>query len=83
MGVKPTPDEQVERQHGSGLLALAEQWKKVGVATAIAATVFVGGMLVPFAGTGGADQANAAMAPSLMQDEKGYIAIFEKVKCVP
>lgn len=36
------------------------------------------GLLLP--GGGDSSVAMAAMAPSLMQDEKGYISIFEKVR---
>lgn len=56
--------------------AIFSEWKKVTAATAVGLTIFSAGVLMP-AGLG--DAAVAAMAPSLMQDEKGYISIFEKV----
>lgn len=56
--------------------AFFSEWKKVAAATAVGLAIFSGGVLMP-AGSG--DAATASMASSLMQDEKGYISIFEKV----
>lgn len=56
--------------------AIFSEWKKVAAATAVGLAIFSGGILMP-AGPG--DAAMASMASSLMQDEKGYISIFEKV----
>lgn len=53
-------------------------WKKVAAATAVGLTIFGGGFLL----SAPEEQARAAMAPSLMQDEKGYISIFEKVSTI-
>lgn len=57
--------------------AISTEWKKVAAATAVGLAIFGAGVLIP-AGPG--DVAVASMAPSLMQDEKGYISIFEKVR---
>lgn len=55
-------------------------WKRNLVAASVALSVLSGSTWVHPAGTPLAvTHARAAMAPSLMQDEKGYISIFEKV----
>lgn len=64
---------------GGTLEAVLSEWKKVAAATAVGLAIFTGGVLVP-AGEEGV--VGASLAPSLMQDEKGYISIFEKVGCV-
>lgn len=56
-----------------------ERWKKGITATVVAATLLGGSMLLPAPSK---TVAHAAMAPSLMQDEKGYISIFEKVRVI-
>lgn len=68
------------------------EWKRSLVAASVALSIFGGGVLatspaglmMPLqdGGRSSSDVAMAAMAPSLMQDEKGYISIFEKVSCV-
>eukprot|EP00904_Undaria_pinnatifida_P006934 jgi/Undpi1/3370/HiC_scaffold_15.g06743.m1 len=60
---------------GGTLEAVLSEWKKVAAATAVGLAIFTGGVLVP-AGEEGV--VGASLAPSLMQDEKGYISIFEK-----
>lgn len=67
------------------------EWKRSLVAASLALSVFGGSVLttspaglLPLQDGGGRSSgsvAMAAMAPSLMQDEKGYISIFEKVGC--
>lgn len=64
---------------GGGSGDMFSMWKKVTAATAVGLTIFGGGVLMPVPEYGAA---GAAMAPSLMQDERGYISIFEKVSTV-
>lgn len=59
---------------GSG--GIVSAWRKLAAGFAVGLTIFAGGVLMPAPGDG----VGAAMAPSLMQDEKGYISIFEKVR---
>eukprot|EP00752_Nemacystus_decipiens_P008782 g7836.t1 len=62
------------------------EWKRSVVAASIALSIFCGSVLAPSPAAlllqdqarGSNSVAMAAMAPSLMQDEKGYISIFEK-----
>lgn len=67
------------------------EWKRSLVAASVALSIFGGSVLttspgvMPLqdgAGRSSSSVAMAAMAPSLMQDEKGYISIFEKVICL-
>lgn len=55
---------------------VVRQLQKTIVAAATATTLLGGSLLLAMPSE---TAANAAMAPSLMQDEKGYISIFEKV----
>lgn len=62
------------------------EWKQSLVAASVALSIFSGGVLTTWPGVmlqdgsrSSGSAALAAMAPSLMQDEKGYISIFEKV----
>lgn len=64
------------------------EWKRSLVAASVALSIFGGSVLttsparlLPLqdGGRSSSSVAMAAMAPSLMQDEKGYISIFEKV----
>lgn len=52
---------------------------KTGVVLGAAVALLAGGVGLVTPAMGEVGRANAAMAPSLMQDEKGYISIFEKV----
>lgn len=56
---------------------MLSEWRGFAVATAVGLAIFGGGTLM--SAPRGGSAAMAAMAPSLMQDEKGYISIFEKV----
>lgn len=51
---------------------------KTGVVLGAAVALLAGGVGLVTPAMGEVGRANAAMAPSLMQDEKGYISIFEK-----
>lgn len=69
---------------GSGWLS---GWKRGLVSAAVGLSVLSGGLTTSYKCLPGlaSSGAQAAMAPSLMQDEKGYISIFEKVltyKCL-
>lgn len=55
----------------------ASHMKKAIAGIAVGLAILGSGFLAPSSET---DVAMAAMAPSLMQDEKGYISIFEKVR---
>lgn len=62
---------------GSGWLS---EWKRGLVTAAVGLSFLSGGLLTTISPPGSQGSvAQAAMAPSLMQDEKGYISIFEKV----
>lgn len=74
--MQSSPDDDGDVGDGGIFGAIFSEWKKVAAATAVGLTIFTGGVLMP-AGPG--DAAVASVAASLMQDEKGYISIFEKV----
>lgn len=57
----------------------ASHMKKAIAGIAVGLAILGSGFLAPLSET---DVAMAAMAPSLMQDEKGYISIFEKVRAL-
>lgn len=61
---------------GSGCLL---GWKRGLVSAAVGLSVLSGGLTTSYLPGLTSSAAQAAMAPSLMQDEKGYISIFEKV----
>lgn len=61
---------------GNDVGSMFSRWRKVAAATAVGLAIFGGGVLMPAP----SDTATAGIAPSLMQDEKGYISIFEKVR---
>lgn len=61
---------------GDDVGSMISRWNKVAAATAVGLAIFGGGVLMPTP----SDVATAGIAPSLMQDEKGYISIFEKVR---
>ncbi|CAN0056432.1 unnamed protein product, partial [Ectocarpus sp. 8 AP-2014] len=60
---------------GSGWLS---GWKRGLVSAAVGLSVLSGGLTTSYLPGLTSSAAQAAMAPSLMQDEKGYISIFEK-----
>ncbi|CAM9443192.1 unnamed protein product [Ectocarpus fasciculatus] len=60
---------------GSGWLL---GWKRGLVSAAVGLSVLSGGLTTSYLPGLTSSAAQAAMAPSLMQDEKGYISIFEK-----
>lgn len=68
-----------EAGRGGASLTLAHHWKKAIAAMAFTATILGGSFILPVTNHASAE---AAMAPSLLQDEKGYISIFEKVRIV-
>ncbi|CBJ29300.1 Serine type protease, similar to Protease Do-like 1, chloroplast precursor [Ectocarpus siliculosus] len=53
-------------------------WKRGLVSAAVGLSVLSGGLTTSYLPGLTSSAAQAAMAPSLMQDEKGYISIFEK-----
>ncbi|CAM9341672.1 unnamed protein product [Ectocarpus sp. 4 AP-2014] len=53
-------------------------WKRGLVSAAVGLSVLSGGLTTSYLPGFTSSAAQAAMAPSLMQDEKGYISIFEK-----
>ena len=93
MALSDPQDNRVDGDRGGGDSWLSE-WKRGLVMASAALSIFGGGVLgtspegmlrvPPLPQDGGSSSvAMAAMAPSLMQDEKGYISIFEKVSyCV-
>ena len=64
-----------ESSGGTVLGDIVSHWKEAAAGFVIGLTIFGSGVLTLLP----EDMASAAMAPSLMQDEKGYITIFEKV----
>lgn len=68
-----------DNRSDGGLAGYRLQLAKTGAVMGVIAAVLAGevGLVTPAMGE--LARANAAMAPSLMQDEKGYISIFEKV----
>lgn len=65
---------------GSGSGWLPAEWRRGLVTAAVGLSFLSGGLLTTMSPPGSqGSAAQAAMAPSLMQDEKGYISIFEKV----
>lgn len=67
-----------ESSSGSTIGSVRASHMKKALAGISAGLAILGsGFLAPLSET---DVAVAAMAPSLMQDEKGYISIFEKVR---
>lgn len=77
MGVEPgTSDDSGNDVNSAGFML---RWKQSAAMVGVVATLFGTALGFVSPSMDYFTRADAAMAPSLMQDEKGYISIFEKV----